>query len=215
MGLRRCRPNSVLGAGAGSGRGSLPELLRWVQALWTPCEGETDTEPPLVLALDATQHRDEWVALVVGVAYRQHAIPVAWHVVAAQDRESWAVHYGRLLRLLAPASPPIPPGHVLCDQGLDSPDLWRQITALAGNPVLRYPPPSTFRPTDGDRVPPRTLPIPRTSLPDRNLQLNSPRKYPYQGSRRGPVSWRPRAAWRTNCGFPGLTSRSAAGDPRR
>ncbi len=44
-----------------------PELLRWVQALWTPGAGETDTEPPLVLALDPTHHRDEWVALVVSV----------------------------------------------------------------------------------------------------------------------------------------------------
>ncbi len=82
-----------------------PELLCWVRALWTPGAGEAGTERPLVLALDPTHHRDEWVALVVGVAYRQQALPVAWHVVEAQARESWTAHYGRLLRQLAPAVP--------------------------------------------------------------------------------------------------------------
>ena len=60
-----------------------PELLRWVLAWWTPGQGDSGTDPPLVLVLDPTHPRDEWVALVVDVAYRAHAIPVAWHVVAA------------------------------------------------------------------------------------------------------------------------------------
>ena len=60
-----------------------PELLRWVLAWWTPGAEDSGMEPPLVLVLDPTHPRDEWVALVVDVAYRAHAIPVAWHVVAA------------------------------------------------------------------------------------------------------------------------------------
>ena len=133
-----------------------PELLRWVQAWWTPC-GEDADPASLVLVLDPTHHRDEWVALVVSVAYRQQALPVAWHVVGAQARESWRAHFGRLLRQLAPAVPEGTRVHVLCDQGLGSRDLWRQIVALGWHPVLRYPPHITFRPTGGERVPARSL----------------------------------------------------------
>ncbi len=134
-----------------------PELLRWVRALWTPCPDTPDGEPPLVLALDPTHHRDAWVALVVSVVYREHAIPVAWHIVEAQARGSWVAHFGRLLCLLAPAVPPGTPVHVLCDQGLGSCKLWQQIVDLGWHPVLRYPLHITFRPTGGDRVPARTL----------------------------------------------------------
>ena len=94
-----------------------PELLRWVRELWTPCEEEAEPEPPQILALNSTHHQGEWVALVVGVAYHQHALPVAWHVVAAHARESWTGHFCRLLRQLAPAVPDRTPVHVLCDQG--------------------------------------------------------------------------------------------------
>ncbi len=133
-----------------------PELLGWVRELWTP-DGDAPAAAPLVLALDPTHHRDEWVALVVSVVYREHAIPVAWHVVAAQARGSWVAHFQRLLRLLAPAVPAGTPVHVLCDQGLSSRELWRQIVALGWHPVLRYPLHITFRPTGGARVPARDL----------------------------------------------------------
>ena len=71
-----------------------PELLRWVRVLWTPGAREAGTEPPLVLALDPTHHWDEWVALMVSVTYCQHALPVAWHVVARRGtpwlpQEKW------------------------------------------------------------------------------------------------------------------------------
>ena len=36
-----------------------PELLRWVWALWRPCEKDAGTDPPLILALDPTHPRDE------------------------------------------------------------------------------------------------------------------------------------------------------------
>ena len=47
--------------------------------------------------------------------------------------------------------------HVLCDQGLGSRQLWRQITDLDWHPVLRYPLHITFRPTAGQRIPAREL----------------------------------------------------------
>ena len=60
-----------------------PELLRWVRELWTPCQDTSNTEAPLVLAMDPTHHRDAWVALVVSVVYREQALPVAWQIVEA------------------------------------------------------------------------------------------------------------------------------------
>ena len=134
-----------------------PELLRWVLALWTPGEGDSATETSLILALDPTHQRDEWVALAVSVVYREQALPVAWHVVRADASESWMAHYRRLLGLLAPAVPAGMPVHVLCDRGLDSRDLWARIRELGWHPVLRYSPHVTFRPTGGDRVPVRSL----------------------------------------------------------
>ena len=132
-----------------------PELLRWVLALWTP---EADgTEPSLILVCDPTHPRDEWVALVVSVAYRAQAIPVAWHVVRADASESWIAHYRRLLAQLAPAVPAGMPVHVLCDRGLGSRDLWTRIRDLGWHPVLRYAPHVTFRPPGGARVPVRSL----------------------------------------------------------
>ena len=53
-------------------------------------------------------------------------------------------HFGRLLRQRA-------------TKELVSPDLWRQITALGWQPVLRDLPHITFRPTGGVRVPARSL----------------------------------------------------------
>ena len=134
-----------------------PELLGWVLDLWTPGEGDPATEPSLILALDPTHQRDEWVALAVSVVYRGQALPVAWHVVRADAPESWIEHYRRLLLLLAPAVPAGMPVHVLCDRGLGSRKLWARITGLGWHPVLRYGPQITFRPTGGARVPVRSL----------------------------------------------------------
>ncbi len=54
------------------------ERLRCVRDLWTSDRSAPEAEAPLVLALDPTHHRDAWVALVVSVVYREHALPVAW-----------------------------------------------------------------------------------------------------------------------------------------
>ena len=108
--------------------GCFAPLLQWVRRWWVPTGRRELAQEPLVLAADPTSKQDELVALVISVVYRQHAVPVAWHIVGAQARESWIVHFCRLLRLLAvPATVPV---HVLCDQGLCSRDLRVQIVAL-------------------------------------------------------------------------------------
>ena len=99
-----------------------------------------------MLAADPTSKQDDLVALVIRGVYRQHAIPVAWHIVGAQAKGSWIDRFCRLLRRLAPAVPATVPVHVLCDQGLCSRDLWAQIVALGWHPCLRYPPRVTFQP---------------------------------------------------------------------
>ena len=118
----------------------LPQLsgrLRAVLALWVEgtrlgWNGCQDTvtlalaQEPRVLAVDPTSKQDDLVALVISGVYRQHTIPVAWHIVRAQAKGSWIDHFCRLLRRLAPAVPV----HVLCDQGLGSRDPWAQIVAL-------------------------------------------------------------------------------------
>ncbi len=133
-------------------------LLQWVRSWWVPTDGRELAQEPLVLAVDPTSKQDNLVALVISVVYRQHAIPVAWHIVGAHEKESWIDHFCRLLRLLVPAVPATVPVHVLCDQGLGSRDLWAQIVALGGHPCLRYQPHVTFRPQgQTPRVPVRSL----------------------------------------------------------
>ena len=115
-------------------------LLQWVRSWWVPTDGRELAQEPRVLAVDPTSKQDDLVALVISVVYRQHAIPVAWHIVRAHDREPWIDHFCRLLRLLAPAVPTTVPVHVLCDQGLGSRDLWpwAGIPACATNPTLLF-----------------------------------------------------------------------------
>src|SRR5438128_827261 len=73
-------------------------LLRWVLG-W--CQGRE-----LALAVDATAHREDVVALVVSVLYRGSAIPVAWAVLPGNVPGPWLGTILRLLRRLRPAVPP-------------------------------------------------------------------------------------------------------------
>ena len=136
--------------------------LQWVRSGWVPTDGRELAQEPRVLAVDprpeGPRKQDDLVALVISGVYRQHAIPVAWHIVRAQAKEPWIEHFCRLLRQLAPAVPATVPVPGLCDQGLGSRDLWAQIVALGGHPCLRYPPPVTFQPEgQTPRVPVRSL----------------------------------------------------------
>src|SRR3954468_8706842 len=69
-------------------------LLRWVLAWWQGRE--------LALAVDATAHRGDVVALVVSVLYRGSAIPVAWTVLPGDAPGAWMGPILRLLRRLRP-----------------------------------------------------------------------------------------------------------------
>jgi hypothetical protein len=118
-------------------------LLGWVLAWW---HGEA-----LALALDATYLRDRLVVLSVSVLYRGTAIPVAWHVTAANRHGAWLTPALALLARLTPAVPATLPVLLLADRGLWSGRLWEQTRALGWHPLLRLRPDVRFRPTGGQR----------------------------------------------------------------
>ena len=108
---------------------------------WVPTGGRELAQEPLALAVEPTSKQDKLVALVISVVYRQHAFPVAWHIVGAPAKGSWFDYF---CRLLTPAVPARVPVHVLCDQGLCSRKLWEQIVTLAGIPACATSPTAPF-----------------------------------------------------------------------
>ncbi len=113
-------------------------LLRWLLRWW---HGET-----LAFAVDATAHGDKVVALVVSVLYRGTAIPVAWHILPANQKGAWMGPILRLLRQLRPAVPTHMTVLVQADCGLWSPRLWKRIRDLGWHPLLRVRQETTFAP---------------------------------------------------------------------
>src|SRR4029450_10038465 len=65
-------------------------LLAWVLSWW---EGNQ-----LALAVDATTLGQRFVVLVVSVLYRGCAIPVAWSVLPATEKQAWRGEWLRMLR---------------------------------------------------------------------------------------------------------------------
>ncbi|MCY3659614.1 MAG: hypothetical protein OXG36_11420, partial [Caldilineaceae bacterium] len=94
-------------------------LLRWVLAWWQGTE--------LTLAVDPTAKGGDLVALVVSVVYRGLALPVAWHIKTGGQPGPWMPDLCALLDRLGPAVPEGMTVRVLCDRGLQSPDLWAAI----------------------------------------------------------------------------------------
>jgi hypothetical protein len=112
-------------------------LLRWVLQEWQGTQ--------LALALDATTLHDRFVVLCISVLYRGCAIPVAWHVLPANQPAAWRPHWLRLLRRLRPAVPDTYCVLVLADRGLYAPWLFRRIVRLGWHPALRINGGGTFR----------------------------------------------------------------------
>src|SRR3954468_4605441 len=120
-------------------------LLRWVLAWWQGRE--------LALAVDATAHRDDVVALVVSVLYRGSAVPVAWAVLPGNAPGAWM---GPILRLLRRLRPAVPAGWTVlvpADRGLWSPRLWKRVRDLGWHPRLRLRRRTTVAPDGRERCP--------------------------------------------------------------
>ena len=120
-------------------------LLRWVLAWW--CSGR------LALAVDPTLKGDDTTAIVISVVYRGCAIPVAWRILRANQRGAWMDPIVELLQALAPAVPRDMTVIVLCDRGIASPKLWKQIRAQGWHPCMRYRKNITFCADGGPRLP--------------------------------------------------------------
>lgn len=85
-------------------------LLAWVLGWW---EGNQ-----LALARDATQWGQRFVVLAIRVVYRGCAIPVAWAVRPAGQKQAWRPVWLRRLRHLRGAIPRSMSVIVLADRGL-------------------------------------------------------------------------------------------------
>ena len=103
---------------------------------------------------------DQTTAIVVSVVYRGCAIPVAWSIRRATQRGSWMDPTVELLEELAPAVPQEMTVIVLCDRGIASPKLWKQIRDQGWHPYMRYPKSITFCAQGGRRLPARAF-VPR------------------------------------------------------
>ena len=120
-------------------------LLRWVLSWWRSGR--------LALAIDPTLNGDQTTAIVISVLYRSCAVPVAWCIHHATQRGSWTDPTVKLLRELAPAVPHDMTVIVLCDRGIASPKLWKQIRAQGWHPCMRYRKNITFCADGGSRLP--------------------------------------------------------------
>lgn len=124
-------------------------LLQWVLAWWQSQE--------IALAVDVTLLGDRVAVLVVSVLYRGSAIPVAWHVLPANQEGAWMTPILRLLRWLGRAMPPTMTVLVLVDRGLYSSRLWKRIRDLGWHPLLRLQTRTCVQPVGGSRQAARRL----------------------------------------------------------
>ena len=106
-------------------------LLGWVLAWWP------DESRELALALDATTLGQRFTVLCISVLVRGCAIPVAWKVLAYNQKGSWQPYWQALLAHLDGVIPADWTVLVLADRGLYAPWLYRQIVAQGWHPFLR------------------------------------------------------------------------------
>lgn len=113
-------------------------LLSWVLATWT-CRR-------LALALDPTHLGDRFIVLAVGVAYRGCAVPVAWKVIAADQKGGWNEPWQALLTAVAQQLGAGWVVTVLSDRGLESRALFEAVVGLGWHPLMRAKGAGKFRP---------------------------------------------------------------------
>ena len=113
-------------------------LLQWVLEDWAGTQ--------LALALDATTLGQRFTVLCVSVLYRGCALPVAWVILPATQKEAWRPHWLRLLRRVRTSVPPGFTVLVLADRGLYARWLFKRICDLKWHPLLRVNLGGQFRP---------------------------------------------------------------------
>ncbi|MCY4519536.1 MAG: transposase [Caldilineaceae bacterium] len=78
---------------------------------------------------------------------------MAWRIKTGGQAGPWMPDLCDLLDRLGPVVPPHMTVRVLCDRGLQSPDLWAAIRRQGWHPYLRYDRHMTFQATTGPRWP--------------------------------------------------------------
>src|SRR5436309_4865550 len=91
----------------------------------------------VALALDATTLGQRFTVLCISVLVRGCAIPVAWKVLAYNQKGSWQPYWQTLLAHLDGVIPSEWSVLVLADRGLYAPWLYRQIMGYGWHPFLR------------------------------------------------------------------------------
>ncbi len=133
-----------------------PQATR--QACWDPLLPDllaAETSTDVTLIFDLTNHADRFTSLVIGLAHHQRAVPLTWHVVAAQARwrDQFAPTVREMVQTIAAALPPGRTVTLLADAGLTSPFLvdlcqsvgWHWVFRLSVTPNGQY----LFRCPDG------------------------------------------------------------------
>src|SRR4029077_450061 len=87
-----------------------------------------------------------FVVLVVSVVYRGCAIPVAWTVLPATEKQAWRGEWLRMLRQVRTVVPRRFFVIVLADRGLYARWLFQRIGRLGWHPLLRINTARAFRP---------------------------------------------------------------------
>lgn len=111
-----------------------------------------------VLIVDETKLRDRLGVMVVGIAYHERCIPLAWRVYRANDAEGYPSEgqVKMILALLKQVQAGIParlPVRVLADRGIGtSPDLMRDIMAMHWTFLFRVTKMSKIVLPDGQAV---------------------------------------------------------------
>ena len=175
-------------------------LLRWVLVWWRSGR--------LALAVDPTLKGDQTTAIVISVVYRGCARPREWRIHRATQRGSWMDPTVELLRELAPAVPQEMTVIVLCDRGIASPKLWRQIRAQGWHPYMRIGRTSASAPKTAAGCPHSTsFPVPIRP----GLAAAPPSAPPTQNA--VAPCWRSGTSSRKNLGSSSLTCRRRTPDP--
>jgi hypothetical protein len=119
---------------------SFVPLLKWILALWS------SNEQKLVLAIDATSLKQQFVVLSISVVYRGCALPIAWTILRAGQKGSWKEPWLRLFKGLQGSTPENWLVVVAADRGLYARWLFEAIQGCGWHPLLRINLRSKYRP---------------------------------------------------------------------
>jgi Transposase DDE domain len=125
---------------------------------WTQTVVKQTKPKTLVLVVDETKLKDQFGVMVVGVAYQERCIPLAWQIYTANSKEGYPAQgqSAMVLNLLKAVKAGVPHGvkvRVLADRGIGtSPLLMRGIMNMAWTFLFRVTKQSKIIMANGEAV---------------------------------------------------------------